>query len=54
MDGDLRALFYEYMVPLAEVFHMPPRVAERLTVAEFAGFAKVIDRRVAEHSRKRG
>jgi hypothetical protein len=36
------------MVALAEVFGMPPRVAEQMTVAEFAGFAAVIDKRVAE------
>lgn len=41
------------MVALAEHFGMPPRVAEQLTVTEFATFAKVIDRRIAEqHSRQ--
>jgi hypothetical protein len=42
------------MVPLAEVFHMPPRVAEQLTVTEFSGFARVIDRRIAEQHRRKG
>ena len=41
------------MVPLAEVFRMPPREAERLTVAEFAGFAAVIDKRRAEADNRR-
>ena len=42
------------MVPLAEVFFMPPREARELQVIELAAFADVIDRRIAESNGRQG